>query len=92
MLIFPSDSTTGIGSSAQPRPSPSRPSPVSTSKPALWFVQRSTAQTLQGASGPVTAGIETPVSRDSDFDAGVLAHEIGHGLSNRLTGGRFNTG
>ena len=56
------------------------------------FVQRSTAQTLQGASGPVTAGIETPVSRDSDFDAGVLAHEIGHGLSNRLTGGRFNTG
>ena len=28
--------------------------------------------------------------RDSDFDAGVIAHEYGHGISNRLTGGRTN--
>lgn len=26
--------------------------------------------------------------RDSDLDAGVIAHEYGHGISNRLTGGR----
>lgn len=28
--------------------------------------------------------------RDSDLDAGVIAHEYGHGISNRLTGGRNN--
>lgn len=27
------------------------------------------------------------VNRDSDLDAGVIAHEYGHGISNRLTGG-----
>jgi hypothetical protein len=27
---------------------------------------------------------------DSDFDNGVIAHEYGHGISNRLTGGRTN--
>ena len=30
--------------------------------------------------------------RDSDLDAGVIAHEYGHGISNRLTGGRLVTG
>jgi len=28
--------------------------------------------------------------RDSDFDAGIIAHEYGHGISNRLTGGPSN--
>jgi hypothetical protein len=28
--------------------------------------------------------------RDSDFDAGVISHEYGHGVSNRLTGGPSN--
>jgi hypothetical protein len=32
-----------------------------------------------------------PPSRDSDFDAGVIAHEYGHGISNRLTGGPSTT-
>jgi hypothetical protein len=27
------------------------------------------------------------INRDSDLDAGVIAHEYGHGVSNRLTGG-----
>jgi hypothetical protein len=36
-------------------------------------------------------GICTRPSRDSDFDAGVIAHEYGHGISNRLTGGRLTT-
>jgi hypothetical protein len=30
-------------------------------------------------------------NRDSDLDAGVIAHEYGHGVSNRLTGGPSNT-
>ncbi|KAB2950659.1 MAG: metalloprotease, partial [Thermoanaerobaculia bacterium] len=30
--------------------------------------------------------------RDSDLDAGIIAHEYGHGLSNRLTGGPGNVG
>ena len=29
--------------------------------------------------------------RDSDLDAGIIAHEYGHGISNRLTGGPSNT-
>lgn len=29
--------------------------------------------------------------RDGDFDNGIIAHEYGHGISNRLTGGRLNT-
>jgi hypothetical protein len=32
------------------------------------------------------------VSRDSDLDAGVIVHEYGHGISNRLTGGPANVG
>ena len=30
--------------------------------------------------------------RDSDFDSGVIVHEYGHGVSNRLTGGPGNAG
>jgi len=29
-------------------------------------------------------------ARDSDFDNGIIAHEYGHGISNRLTGGPSN--
>lgn len=38
-------------------------------------------------SGSVRANPLTSISRDSDLDAGVIAHEYGHGISNRLTGG-----
>ena len=30
--------------------------------------------------------------RDGDLDAGIITHEYGHGISNRLTGGRLNVG
>lgn len=33
----------------------------------------------------------TTPERDSDLDNGVIAHEYGHGISNRLTGGPANT-
>ena len=31
------------------------------------------------------------LDRDSDFDNGIIVHEYGHGISNRLTGGRLTT-
>lgn len=34
-----------------------------------------------------TISICIPVDRDGDFDNGIIAHEYGHGVSNRLTGG-----
>ena len=34
----------------------------------------------------------TSYQLDGDVDNGIIAHEYGHGISNRLTGGRFNTG
>jgi hypothetical protein len=40
-------------------------------------------------SGPVNVEMESAAAlpnRDSDLDAGVIAHEYGHGISNRLTG------
>jgi hypothetical protein len=51
---------------------------------------------LVRAALPFTAklaflGVPAPL-RDGDFDAGVIIHEYGHGISNRLTGGRLTTG
>ncbi|GGE98610.1 peptidase M36 [Hymenobacter cavernae] len=38
-------------------------------------------------SGAITGGIP----RDGDFDNGIITHEYGHGISNRLTGGPANS-
>jgi extracellular elastinolytic metalloproteinase len=35
----------------------------------------------------ITDGTNNAIQRDSDVDSGVIAHEYGHGISNRLTGG-----
>lgn len=47
------------------------------------------------ANGPVNVKIEVPAGlylyADGDFDNGIIAHEYGHGISNRLTGGRLNS-
>ena len=52
--------------------------------------------TLYKASLPMTvtmrANALTSIHRDSDLDAGVIAHEYGHGISNRLTGGPMVAG
>ena len=37
----------------------------------------------------ISDGTGGAVNRDSDLDAGVIGHEYGHGISNRLTGGRL---
>jgi len=40
-----------------------------------------------GISGELLQEASENLDRDSDLDAAVIAHEYGHGLSNRLTGG-----
>lgn len=51
---------------------------------------------IKGAGGTVTGTFKslgaTVPNRDSDLDNGVIVHEYGHGISNRLTGGPANTG
>ena len=42
---------------------------------------------------PVTATMtDGPPNRGSDYDSGVITHEYGHGISNRLTGGPGTAG
>ena len=47
------------------------------------------------ANGPVNVKLESPgnlyLYADGDFDNGIIAHEFGHGISNRLIGGPNNT-
>jgi len=45
----------------------------------------------------ITVSLELPENSgpelyDGDYDNGIIAHEFGHGISNRLTGGPNNTG
>jgi extracellular elastinolytic metalloproteinase len=44
----------------------------------------------QGNTVNVTLRAGSQPNRDSDFDNGVIAHEYGHGVSNRLTGDGVN--
>ncbi len=44
------------------------------------------------ATGTVSANPDRPAMRDGDLDAGIILHEYGHGISNRLTGGPANVG
>lgn len=47
------------------------------------------------ASGTVNISLNAPSvinDKDGDFDNGIIAHEYGHGISNRLAGGRFASG
>lgn len=68
--------------------------------PAL-MISQADCETIRVALDSITAEIDGgglqvplpgPVGRDSDFDNGVIVHEYVHGISNRLTGGRTNTG
>lgn len=46
---------------------------------------------LNGAVNATLQGAGYASLRDCDFDNGIIAHEYGHGVSNRLTGGPGNT-
>jgi len=56
------------------------------------------ALVTQLASGAVNVTLASElrenwiVGADGSFDNGIIVHEIGHGISNRLTGGAANTG
>jgi extracellular elastinolytic metalloproteinase len=54
------------------------------------------AGNLFKANAPFNATLRanplTSINRDSDLDAGIITHEYGHGISNRLTGGPTVTG
>jgi hypothetical protein len=55
------------------------------------FVAQSTGSLLF-QNQPVSGHVRSALNRDSDLDNGVIIHEYGHGVSNRLTGGPSNTG
>ncbi|HEX8298450.1 MAG TPA: M36 family metallopeptidase, partial [Rubricoccaceae bacterium] len=54
------------------------------------FVALSTGEAMANATG-VTVTVAPGINRDSDFDAGVIAHEYGHGISNRLIAASSST-
>lgn len=56
------------------------------------FVQRSTGEALREAPEEVSVSATALVDRDSGLDAGVVAHEYAHGISNRLVGGAMEVG
>jgi extracellular elastinolytic metalloproteinase len=57
--------------------------------PAVSVSQNDGAAIKAGlpASGTVRKHPDHPGIRDGDFDTGIIFHEYGHGISNRLTGG-----
>ena len=55
------------------------------------FIGQSDGAAIKAELPNVNASMtKVGVDRDSDFDNGVIAHEYGHGVSNRLTGGPSN--
>ncbi len=54
------------------------------------FVGISTGQTFVATAGATARSTNLGIRRDSDLDAGVIAHEYTHGISNRLVGGPSN--
>lgn len=61
--------------------------------PAVMISQGDCA-TIRAALPGVSATLDRVNTPDLDgsFDNGIIAHEYGHGISNRLTGGRFSAG
>ena len=58
------------------------------------MVSQADGATLAGqlnAGATVQLTLQPPLQLDGDFDSGIMAHEYGHGISNRLTGGGPNT-
>lgn len=57
-------------------------------------IGQSDGQTLKDelANGVNITARRVGIDRDSDFDSGIIIHEYGHGISNRLTGGAAAAG
>jgi extracellular elastinolytic metalloproteinase len=63
--------------------------------PAVLITQEKGDEIIaEMANGPVNVKLEAPADlylyADGDFDNGIIAHEFGHGISNRLIGGPVN--
>jgi hypothetical protein len=63
--------------------------------PAVFITKEDgDALVLEMANGPVNVKLESPTNlylfADGDFDNGIIGHEVGHGISNRLIGGPTN--
>ena len=56
------------------------------------FVGRSAGLAFAQSAAPVVLDVDRLNDRLSSFDAGVVVHEYGHGISNRLVGGPGNVG
>lgn len=66
--------------------------------PAVWMKKADCNLLRQYAGAGLNISLVQPATGtgpaevDGDFDNGIIAHEYGHGISNRLTGGPSNTG
>ena len=56
------------------------------------FIGQSDGALIRSHLGSVDVNLNPSVMRDGSMDAGIILHEYGHGVSNRLTGGAGNTG
>jgi extracellular elastinolytic metalloproteinase len=55
--------------------------------PAIFLGQTDGATIVAQLGAGVLGNLVSPAARDSSFDAKVVVHEYGHGISNRLSGG-----
>ena len=101
VLLFNEPGREAPPSMGGPNPHPGDPSdpdepdiPINVNIPGLFLDDVELGLLLAdelGAGSEITVSmIKLLPDRDSDFDAGVIAHEYGHGISNRLTGGRLD--
>ncbi|MFV0543677.1 MAG: M36 family metallopeptidase [Marinicella pacifica] len=59
---------------------------------AAVMISQNNGAILKNQAGTVNGTLgKDGVDRDGDFDNGIIIHEYGHGISNRLTGGPNNT-
>lgn len=58
--------------------------------PGTMISQSDGAKIVAQLSSGVVANMTAGVMLDGDIDNGIITHEYGHGVSNRLTGGRIN--
>jgi len=56
------------------------------------FIGQGNGDLIKAELGGTVAASIAEVVKDGDFDNGIIIHEYGHGVSNRLTGGPSNVG
>lgn len=60
--------------------------------PAIMVSDVTGSLLISQVANNLTATLSAGVNRDGDLDNGVIVHEFGHGISNRLTGGPTQAG